>query len=112
MEVVSVRAKVHPAPVRPGVLWHEVVHPDDEEGSGGVVIQRETSTSHQPLMAVCRYEGPGGDAVVALAEVLLVDLTAILISTPEFQSLTLHGSFCRDTDESCEPNYNVLVVSS
>lgn len=63
-------------------------------------------------MAVCRHEGTGGDAVVA--EVLLVDLTAILILTPEFQSLTLHGanSFGSDTDQSCEPNYNVLLVSS
>lgn len=54
VDVVTVRDQVHPAPVRPAVLWHELVHPDGEEGSSGVVIQRETSTSHQPLTAICR----------------------------------------------------------
>lgn len=101
--MVRVDAAVHPTQVRPAVLHGEFVHRDNEEVSGGVVVQGETSVSHQLVVFVCPYQVTGHVAIV-VAEVLSVVPKGVWIVTPEVKSLAFHtgDSFGFDTDQSCQ----------
>lgn len=96
-------ADIHPTPVCPAVRWEEFVHPDDEEGPGGVVKQKETSICLPLIVFLCPYQGIGGHiAVIVTAEVLMIVHPAIWIYTSEVKSLTFDtGNSCgSDTDQS------------
>lgn len=105
---------MHPTPVRPAVLQGEFVHTDNEEGSGVVVVQRETSI-FVFCMFFSTYQGLGGHIVIiVMAEVLSIALQAVSIVTSEVKSLSFHTSnSCGfDTDQSCQSEKAVLVVYS
>jgi len=117
-DVVSVQVDVHPTPVRPAVPWREVLQPDDEEGPGGVVVQRETPVFLPLVVVLCPYQVDGAHFVIILiiviAEVLSVVLLAIFIFTSEVKPLAFHNGHSRgfDTDPSCRSGkkQDVLVA--
>lgn len=107
--MIGVWADVHPAPVDPTVARDKFVHSDDEEGPGGVVVQRETALRLPLVVFICPYQVIV--IVVKQAEVLGVALPAVWIFTAEVKCLTLHTvHLCGyDTGQTCK-NESVLGV--
>lgn len=114
-ETVMIRARgnVHPTPVHPAVLGGEFVHADDEEGSGGVVVQRETSIFLPLVVFFCPYQGAEGHiAIFVIAEVLSITLPAIFIFTSEVKCLAFHtgnNSWALYTEQSCQSEKNLVI---
>ena len=69
-DVIWLAANVYPAPICPTVLWDEFLHPDNEEGPVGVVIQGESAVSHPLVVFVCPYQVAGRQVVGIRAEIL------------------------------------------
>lgn len=40
-DMIRQLGELNSTPVRPAVVWVKFIHPDDEEGPGGVVVYRE-----------------------------------------------------------------------
>lgn len=104
-DIISMHGSLYPTPVCPIVFCLNFVHPDNEEGSSGIVIQRETTISHPLVLFVCPYQRTMGNMAVIMAEVLSTTLLVILIFTSEVKCLAFHScnSFGFGTDQSCQP---------
>lgn len=99
---------VHLTSVRPAVLRDEFVHPDDKEGFGGVVEQREASVCLPLVYFVCLYQAVVIPIVLNVAEGFLSALVAVFVLTYEVKYPTFHtGDFGFDTDQSCRSEQTV-----
>lgn len=102
--MIRVETDGHPAQVHPAVLRGQFVHPDNEEDSGGVVIQTEASVSYSLVVFVSPYQVFGGHIVTIMAEVLTVVRTVVWIVTSKVEPLTFHtgNRFGFHSDQSCQ----------
>lgn len=102
---------VHPTPVCPAVICNELVHPDDDKGPSGVVVQIEMAISLPLVVFVGPDQLSVGHAVVNVVEVLETVLMILWIFTPEGKWLTLHTRhrYGFDTCQTCRSKLKLLV---